>query len=140
MMQGVLANSMAPAWGVLPVAGAMMILIGRHVMPTMSADMEPVRKRVRAACGVLMMWIVALIAYAIGIAEVVDEPRAHPGDARAFVLSWLAITGLLMIVVGLAVADVVATARSGVRARRDLRREMANRMAGGAGRGGNPRG
>lgn len=111
----ILAQSIAPAWFVLPVSIFTLIVIAAHWVMLAKADMPPLRKRVRSACGLASMLAVPVLAYAFGIADV-DSPRQ-------FVLSWMTATVLLLIVLVLAGIDLSVTAwdarRQLVRLRKD---------------------
>lgn len=119
--------SLLPAWFVLPLAGLTMLVVGVHVLSVQRSPMSTLRRRVRTLSGLTMMLIVALLAYALGVAEVVERPRSDPGAARAFVLVWFAIMLLLIVVVTLAGIDALATAREAMNARAQLRREVLAR-------------
>ena len=58
------------------------------------------------------------------MANVVRDPRQHPEQARAFVIVWAVIVGLLAIVVALAVVDAIGTAGWGYVRHRALRKEF----------------
>jgi len=125
----VLADSMVPGWIVLPLAGATMLFIALHVLAVQISPMDMLRKRLRISNGLIMMLVTAMLAYALGVADIVGNPRGEPAKARAFVLIWMAIVGLLGIVVAIAVADALGTAREALRQRRQMRHEMRERLA-----------
>jgi uncharacterized membrane protein len=137
-----LAETTLPPWVVLPLAGAVLILIARHVLRVQVSETNTFRRRVRIINGLVMMFTAALLAYALGIAPVVVDPKAHPADARTYVLVWTIIVGLLTITVMMAAADAVETMRVAARLRRELRSELAGGTGrarvgqGGAGAGG----
>jgi len=79
-------TSILPAWVVLPVSGLTMLVVACHVLATHAADMPLRRRRLRVANGLLMMFVTALLAYALGVAGVVETPRAQPADAMATVV------------------------------------------------------
>lgn len=116
-----LADAMLPAWVVIPLAGLTMMIIAIHVLSVQMSEMPHQRKRLRIASGLIMMILSALIAYALGIAQVVDDPKAQPGPARAFVVIWTLIVGLLSIVVMLALVDAYITTRHGLIAHRRIK-------------------
>ena len=118
-----LAQTMISPWIVLPLAGLTMLIVGAHVLAVQVSAMHPVRKRLRIANGLLMMFVAATLAYALGGVHLVADPRQHPEQARAFVIVWAVIVGLLAVVVALAVADAVGTAGWGWRKHRALRKE-----------------
>jgi len=122
-------TSILPAWVVLPVSGLTMLVVACHVLATHAADMPLRRRRLRVANGLLMMFVTALLAYALGVAGVVETPRAQPEQTREFVLVWLAIIGLLGLVVALACADAMATVVRAWGNRRVLKRQLRHAMA-----------
>lgn len=120
-----LGASMVPAWVALPLAAMTMLIVAGHVRSVQASTvLGPRRRRVRMANGVLMMAVVALLAYALGVADTVDTPLAHPGKTKAFVIVWTVIVALLGIVVVAAIGDAWATARAGLRARREMRADL----------------
>lgn len=118
------ATTILPGWVVLPAASITMLVVAVHVLMTHGGDLPPRRRRLRVANGLLMMLLVGLLAYALGVAAVVEEPRTRPDAAREFVIVWLSIVGLVAIVVALAGADAIATVAHGWGVRKQLRREM----------------
>jgi ABC-type microcin C transport system permease subunit YejB len=111
---------MLPAWLVLPLCALTLGVIAWHVTSVHRSNMPSLRKRVRVASGVLMMFITSLLGYALGIARLPEHWREAPGESKAFVIIWIAIVGLLLIVVVLAVFDAMMTAAAGAVARRQL--------------------
>lgn len=121
-------TTMLPGWLVLPVAALTLLVVAAHVLAVQAGDMPLRRKRLRIANGLLMMFVTALLAYALGMAGVIQEPIAQPGEARRFVLVWMAIIGLVGIVVALAGADAIATISHGWGVRKHLRQEMREKL------------
>jgi hypothetical protein len=117
-------TTILPGWLVLPFAAVTMLVVATHVLATHAGSLPPRRRRLRIANGIIMMFVTALLAYALGVAAVVEDPTAQPTETRSFVTIWLAIIGLVGLVVALACADAVATVAHGWGIRRDLRREM----------------
>jgi len=115
---------MLPAWIVLPLAGLTLLVTAAHVLAIQNPQVPLRRRRIRTANGLIMMFVIALLAYAIGIAEVVHDPAAAPRETRMFLTVWGAIIGLLGIVVTMAGLDAVHTIRLGVTSRRELRRRL----------------
>ena len=124
-----LGETILSPWLVLPVATLTMLFIGAHVLATQVAAMPAYRKRLRIVNGLVMMFVAAALAYALGIAPAVVDARANPVQARAFVAVWLVIIGLLGVVVAIAVMDAVGTAGSGVRNRLASQREFREKLA-----------
>ena len=115
---------MVPGWVALLLAAPTMFIIARHILSISSSDLDLSRRRLRIGNGLLMMFITALLAYALGVTEVPDQPRTNPAAARLFVMLWTVIVGLLAVVVALAVLDALVTTRTSIRERNALRREV----------------
>ncbi|HMN40764.1 MAG TPA: hypothetical protein PKE29_07935 [Phycisphaerales bacterium] len=130
------ASTILPGWVVIPIAGVVLVVTARHVLRVETSGLDPVRRRVRIANGLLMMLVTTLLAYALGLAPEVKDAASHPGEAKAFIAVWVGILGLLGVVVVLAVIDAVGTVRAGMRMRRQLRGETRRMM--GATRSGEP--
>jgi protein-S-isoprenylcysteine O-methyltransferase Ste14 len=75
------------------------------------------RRRIRTANGMLMLFTAPLLAYALGFAN----PAA---DQRAFVLSWMLVTGLLIIILLVAMLDIANNYRLMFLQRKALREEL----------------
>lgn len=127
-------STILPGWLVLPAATITLLVIAAHVVATGSAGEErglPVRRRrLRIANGLLMMFVTALLAYALGVAGVIEDPTARPDQTRRFVLVWMSIVGLVCLVVALACADALATVAHAWSVRRALRQELRHTLAG----------
>ncbi len=118
-------ESILPAWAVLLVAAPMMLFIAGHVVSVQRSAMPRTRRRLRMLNGVLMMLVCALLAYALGIADVPERPRVEPRASGIFVVVWAGIAGLVAVIVLLAVLDALLTASVGLRAHRALRDQAA---------------
>lgn len=94
------------------MALATLVVLGAHWVSLGSSSMPAVRKRIRGACGLVMMGTVPVLAYAMGIAS--------PEEPRAFAFSWLMVTALLVLVLVLAMADMACVWREALAARREL--------------------
>lgn len=128
---GILASAtILPPWLVLPLAIPTMLVIAAHVLAVHQSDHPLKRRRIRVVNGLLMLLITALLAYALGMAEVVNVPAQDPSGARRFLVIWLSIVGLVGIVVALAGADAAHTLLAGLKVRRQLRGEMRRQLAG----------
>ena len=127
-----LAETMISPWIVLPLAGLTMLIVGAHVLAVQVSAMHPLRKRLRIANGLIMMFVAATLAYALGGVTLVADPRQHPEQARAFVIVWAVIVGLLAVVVALAVMDAIGTTAWGWRKHRSLRKEYRESLIAGA--------
>ncbi len=118
-MSASLAESSGPLltpWVVMPIAAVLLIVIGAHLNALASAPMPASRRRIRVVNGWLMLLTTPLTAYAFAMAT--------PSNARLFVLIWLAVVGLIGIVVMLALIDLLNTQRL----YRNVRREMAREV------------
>jgi uncharacterized membrane protein len=115
-VQLLLAQPVAPGWLVFPVATVAMLAVAGHWLALARSSMPESRKRIRSACGVVMLLAIPILAYAFGVADAADH--------RRFVLAWMLACGLLLIVVLLAIADVVNNVRIARRERAMLRDEM----------------
>jgi uncharacterized membrane protein len=121
-----LAQTTLPSWLVIPLAGALLLLTARHVLRVQVSEASAFRRRLRIVNGLMMMFTATLLAYALGIAQEVVDPRSHPAEARAYVLVWTLIVGLLSISVLIAAADALETVRMAAQLRRELRSELAS--------------
>lgn len=115
-----LADSIAPAFLVMPVAGLALLVLAAHVVSLAKSDMPASRRRIRVSNGLLMMFAVPLAAYAFSIVSV-DRPRA-------FALAWMLVAGLLVLIVALAVVDLLNTFRLHRAERRHIRRELSHTL------------
>lgn len=113
----VLANALAPAAFVLPVAILALLVLGAHVVSVSRSDMPASRRRIRMANGMLMMFSVPIAAYAFGFAS----PETQQ---REFALAWMMVAGLLVLIVAIAVLDVINTFRLHLPERARMRAEL----------------
>jgi hypothetical protein len=120
--------SLLPAWLVVPIAGAAILVLAAHVLALQQTPMPPRRRRIRTANGLLMMLISSLLAYALGVAPTVGNPTTNPDAARTFLFVWSAIMSLLAVVIGLAALDVAHTAKLALGARSRLRKELRSEL------------
>lgn len=118
------AGSLLPAWAVVPIAAAAVVVLAAHVLAIQQSPMPARRRRIRTANGLLMMLISSLLAYALGVAPTISNPTTNPEAARNFLIVWSAIMALLSLVIALAALDVAHTARLAVTDRRRLREEF----------------
>jgi hypothetical protein len=112
-------SPVAPRWVVLPLAVLSLLVIALHWVQLAKAQMPAARKRLRTACGLVMMISVPVFAYAFAIAS--------PARPREFVLSWILASSLLLIILLLAAADLFITAAEARREHRRLIREVLTR-------------
>ncbi len=120
--------ALLPAWLVVPIAAAAVLVLAAHVMAIQQEPMPARRRRIRTANGLLMMLVSSLLAYALGVAPSVGNPTTNPDAARTFLLVWSAIMSLLAVVIGLAALDVAHTASLAVGVRRKLREELRTQL------------
>lgn len=115
----VFANNSGPLltpWVVMPIAGVLLIVIGAHLNALAAAPMPASRRRIRVVNGWLMLLTTPLAAYAFAMAT--------PSNTRLYVLVWLAVVGLIGIIVMLAVMDMLNTQRLYRTVQRELTREI----------------
>lgn len=121
-------SALLPAWLVLPVAGFVLLVIAGHTLSLHAQNIPPRRRRIRTACGFIMMFVTGLLAYALAI-----QPDPHSGVAagsagvvgtghgQSFVLVWTLIVAMLALMIVLAAADAAHTLYLGSVERRALR-------------------
>ncbi|MFO0832805.1 MAG: hypothetical protein U0637_13315 [Phycisphaerales bacterium] len=112
-----LAQSIAPAWFVLPMAALALLVTAGHWIALARAEMPASRKRLRTANGLVMMMAIPVLSYGFGAVDTTDQ--------RRFVLTWMAASGLIMIVVILAALDLGSTFVIARKAHRELLDEYA---------------
>lgn len=114
---GVLAHGpMVSAWVVYPLAALTMTIIAAHGASLAHAPMPESRRRIRRINGMLMLIASAVLAYAFaGVGS--ERPRE-------FVLVWMASILLLSVIVLLAIADILNTARLHRDESKELRRQI----------------
>jgi hypothetical protein len=108
-----LAQSVLPAMVVFPLAAVVIVILATHLTLLRRAEMPASRKRIRTVNGVLMMLLTPFAAYAFGV--------AHASQTKQFVLIFFLVTGLLFIIIMLAVMDALNNVRIHRREARDLR-------------------
>jgi hypothetical protein len=122
------ANPMLPTWLVLIGATLAGLAITAHLSTLRRAPMPSSRRRIRTANGVVLLGLTALLAYALGFVETLPAGGGSIGHIRSFVIGWMAIMGLVPIVLGLAILDVLNTVRLRRAALRRLRRELRGEL------------
>lgn len=115
-----------PAWVVLPVATAMLIVVAVHLMLLLRSEMPASRRRIRTLNGWIMLFLVPVAAAAFGIVT--------PANPTQFVSIWLIVIAMLVLLIGLAMLDMLNTSRLSRREQNELadpfrrsRRETENR-------------
>jgi len=117
-MHGLLANSgILPAWFVVPAASIVMIVLAGSITATRRHVTPASRRRIRIANGWVMLLTTPLTAAGFSLIDSQTQPRL-------FVQVWVLVIGLLAIVIGLALLDMLNTARLARRTRRRLQLSM----------------
>jgi len=119
-------ETIAPAIIALPLCALAMAIVTIHVLTLQSSDAPASRKRIRTAAGLLMLLLCPALCYALAIATpatTADGGNAH--TARTFILSWTVVLGLVVMVLGLAMFDIVNNLRLAGDHRRALNCERA---------------
>jgi hypothetical protein len=111
-----IAESILPVWFVLPLASLTLVVLGVHLQWMHQADMPGSRRRIRTASNLVSMLTVPLIAAGFAL--------INPNDHRVFVMVWLAIVGLLGVVVVLAGVDMLNNLRIHSKERHQVRSEI----------------
>lgn len=96
-----------------------LLLTAAHLVALWDAsgdEMPAGRRRIRVASNWVILVTIPLTAYAFGIAT--------PSKAGVFMLVWLAVMGLLALILGLAGMDLLETRRLNGEARARVRREL----------------
>lgn len=109
---------LAPPWIIVPFAAIALLVLAAHVLLLQHADIAPSRRRIRIANGLVMMFATPIITFAFSFAD--------PAEPRVFTIAWMLVSGLLLIILSLASADVINTWRLWFRERRRLHLELAD--------------
>jgi len=117
------SGPLVSAWVAMPAGALVIVLLAAHMRALSVAAMPESRRRIRTANGWVMLLATPVTAYAFGMAT--------PADPRVFILSWLAVAGLLAIVLLLAGIDIVNTGRLNVGERRQMRDRLRGVARGG---------
>ena len=115
-----MTSTILPVWVVAPMAVVTMLLLAGHLTGLRTAAMPESRRRIRTANGVLMMFVVPLIAYLFGVAT--------PAKPAPFVIGWTTVTAMLGMVLLLALLDMLNTARLHRAELRRIRRETIGEL------------
>lgn len=92
-----------PAWVVLPVAAAMLLVVATHLMLLLRSEMPASRRRIRTLNGWIMLFLVPIAAAAFGVVT--------PSNPMQFLLVWLVVIAMLVLLIGLAILDMLNTSR-----------------------------
>ncbi|MEO0716219.1 MAG: hypothetical protein AAFY58_04430 [Planctomycetota bacterium] len=110
-------GTLLPAWGVMPFAIVMLLLLAGHIRAIATGDGPASRVRIRTANGYVMMLVTSLLACALSIVPV--------RDARTFVLVWMVVIGLVAMMIVLGMADAMNNVRLAKRLRGDVDARVA---------------
>lgn len=110
------AEPMLPAWLAVPVCGLALLAVAGHASLMRRTPMPESRRRIRQANAWLMALTIPVVAYAFSWVS-----RA---DARAFVLAWLLVVGLIGLITLVAILDILNSLRLRRAELRTLRREF----------------
>ncbi len=97
------ADPVFPAGVVLPMALVALVATCLHLIAIQGSAMPASRKRIRTTSGVLSLFLIPMAAYGFGIATTDDQ--------RVFLMVWLAVLGVLGIMVVLAGLDMLNNVR-----------------------------
>lgn len=115
-------HPIAPPWLVLPLGAITLIVIAGYLTALRAApesDALPAsRRRIRLLSGWISMITVALLAYGFGVAT--------PAQTRTFMLTWVAATAMVGLVLVLAMIDLGDTYRIRRAEQRARMRELAD--------------
>lgn len=112
-----ISRPVLPAWAVFPVAFLAMFVLAGHILALWKSEMPASRRRIRMFSSMLMLLATPLIAWATAVLV----PETQP---RPWVLAWTAITGLLCIVLLIAIIDMANNYRIAARDRAEARRQL----------------
>jgi phosphatidylglycerophosphate synthase len=114
--------TLVPKAYAMPLAAALMILVGLHISACRERLAGGARRRIRIANGYVALIAIPLLA--IGFSVI--DPDTH---ATAWVLVWLCAMALVAMNIGLALLDIVNTARVTRHSRAELRRSLREAIA-----------
>lgn len=95
-----------------------MLVLAGYVQALREADVPESRRRIRTAGSIVMMMTQPMVVYLFAIVT--------PASPRKFMLTWAMLTGLLFMLVVLALVDVINNLKLHAKMRSDLRSEMAD--------------
>lgn len=102
------------AWIGVPLGVVTLMLVAAHVALLSRVEMPESRRRIRRVNGWIMLATIPVAVYAFCIAS--------PAAPRSFALSWMAVLGLVAIVLMLACMDILNTLRLHRAEQREIRR------------------
>lgn len=116
------------AWIGVPLGVATLLLVAAHVALLSRVDMPESRRRIRRVNAWIMLVTIPVAIYAFCVAS--------PAAPRAFALSWMAVLGLVAIVLMLACMDMLNTLRLHRAEQREVRRGFIESLSRRAARAG----
>ena len=102
-----------------PLAALAVCLVGLHLYLIGHSGAPASTRRIRTANGLVMLVLIPALACGLSLVH-----KGSAGEARVFVLTWMLIVGLVGIVLGLALIDLMNNLRLTVKTRR-LRNQLA---------------
>ena len=102
---------------VFPIASLALVVTCLHLIWLQRTKMPASRRRIRTVTGVLSLFTITLTAIGFGVVT------SH--EARAFLLIWLSVIGLLGILVLLAAIDMANNVRIHTSERKHVREQLA---------------
>ncbi len=114
--------TLVPKAYALPLAAVLMVLVGLHISLCREVLPQSARRRIRISSGYVSLLAIPLLAVGFSVID----PDTHP---TVWVLVWLLAMALIAMIIGLAVLDVVYTARVTKRSRAELRRSLQGAIA-----------
>jgi energy-converting hydrogenase Eha subunit E len=106
-----------PGWITAPIGVVLVLLVVVHLFWLAPHVTPPSRRRIRTACGVVMLLTIPLVV--IGFSVIV--PARQPS---LWAMTWIAASSLTAFALGLAVLDMANTLRLHRKQRRRLRDEL----------------
>lgn len=113
---GVSGDPIAPAWLVVPLAILTLLVVAGHALMLWNSDMPATRRRIRLANAFIMMFGTPITAYAFALAS--------PQRKGLFEFVWVLTTGIVLLVLLLAMLDLLNTARLAAGERAQMRRTV----------------
>lgn len=103
-----------PGWLTVPTSAIAMLIVAAHLIIVERRTTQTLRRRIRLVNGWVMLVAIPLLAAGFSFID----PDVRP---RMFTLVWLAVIGLVLISIVLALTDLANTFMHARRARRAIR-------------------
>ncbi|MBS0196075.1 MAG: hypothetical protein JSR77_04895 [Planctomycetes bacterium] len=110
----------APRNLVIVLAGLTFLLLLIHMRGLIRHPMPASRRRIRLANGALMLATTPVTAYALGFVS--------PAQTRPFTFAWVLVTGMVIIVIFMAMLDIFNNWRLGAKEHREMAGEILGRL------------